>query len=160
MSEFTYFAKDPATGLVKIGRSQNPSRRVIAMKEKPELFAVVRKEQLSEESAHAIFSDCRKHGEWFAIAPNAVLISLKLRGVEIMSESEVAEKSLRYSKLKNLVISDDHHARIKAIANSRGLTILQVVSALLDYSLKEAEAQLSAPVPPRIEEPQPEEAAA
>lgn len=61
--------------------------------------------------------------------------------------------------MKNLKISDYQHERIKKLSEELDLTVSEITDAILDYSLTKVEAgeaQLSAPVPPRIEEPQPE----
>ena len=61
--------------------------------------------------------------------------------------------------MKNLKIEDHQHERIKSLSENLSLTVAEVTDALLDYSLNKVEAgeaQLSAPIPPRIEEPQPE----
>lgn len=61
--------------------------------------------------------------------------------------------------MKNLKIEDHQHERIKNLSETLNLTVAEVTNALLEYSLNKVEAgeaQLSAPVPPRIEEPQPE----
>lgn len=65
--------------------------------------------------------------------------------------------------MKNLKITDFQHERIKSLSEKLELNVSEITDALLDYSLNKVEAgeaSLSAPVPPRIEEPQPEEAAA
>lgn len=65
--------------------------------------------------------------------------------------------------MKNLKIADHQHDRIKKLSETLALNVSEITDALLDYSLNKVEAgeaQLSAPVPPRIEEPQPEEVAA
>lgn len=65
--------------------------------------------------------------------------------------------------MKNLKIEDHQHERIKNLSETLNLAVAEVTNALLEYSLNKVEAgeaQLSAPVPPRIEEPQPEEAVA
>ena len=65
--------------------------------------------------------------------------------------------------MKNLKITDYQHERIKSLSEKLELNVSEITDALLDYSLNKVEAgeaQLSAPVPPRIEEPQPEEVAA
>lgn len=65
--------------------------------------------------------------------------------------------------MKNLKIADHQHERIKILSEKLELNVSEITDALLDYSLNKVEAgeaQLSAPVPPRIEEPQPEEVAA
>lgn len=65
--------------------------------------------------------------------------------------------------MKNLKIADRQHDRIKKLSETLALNVSEITDALLDYSLNKVEAgeaQLSAPVPPRIEEPQPEEVAA
>lgn len=61
--------------------------------------------------------------------------------------------------MKNLKIADHQHERIKILSEKLELNVSEVTDALLDYSLNKVEAgeaQLSKPVPPRIEEPQPE----
>ena len=66
--------------------------------------------------------------------------------------------------MKNLKITDYQHDRIKSGAEKQGLPVGSFSDAILDYALSKYEAgdvQMTAPVPPRIEEaqPQPEEAA-
>lgn len=61
--------------------------------------------------------------------------------------------------MKNLKIADHQHEQIKNLSKTLGLAVSEVTGALIDYGIRKVnsgEAQLSAPVPPRIEEPQPE----
>lgn len=65
--------------------------------------------------------------------------------------------------MKNLKITDYQHDRIKSGAEKEGLPVGSFSDAILDYALSKFEAgevKMAAPIPPRIEEAQPEEATA
>ena len=71
----TYLIKDTATNLIKIGRSENPRERLVALQcgsgSKLKLIHVF--DANIEKLLHCVFSKNRKHGEWFDLDFNDVI---------------------------------------------------------------------------------------
>lgn len=68
-----YFIESETTGLIKIGRSVNPSSRFNAIRtmspDKLVLLGSVPETVCSEAELHKRFAKHRKHGEWFEASP-------------------------------------------------------------------------------------------
>lgn len=68
-----YFIESETTGLIKIGRSVNPSSRFNAIRtmspDKLVLLGSVPEAVCSESELHKRFAKHRKHGEWFESSP-------------------------------------------------------------------------------------------
>ena len=76
-----YLIHDPFTGLYKIGRSDNPDRRMADLKEEATLGPAPKNYQLinawlceerMEYQLHKEFADRRRRGEWFELYPGDV----------------------------------------------------------------------------------------
>lgn len=65
-----YAIKDLETGLIKLGHSSDPSKRIATLQtgSAGELKLIRTFDKISEEALHAYFADKRIRGEWFEIA--------------------------------------------------------------------------------------------
>lgn len=68
-----YFAKNPASGLIKIGYTKNVSRRLsqlrVEFKARVSLLGLLQGDKIEEEKLHELFSSQRVTGEWFRECP-------------------------------------------------------------------------------------------
>lgn len=73
MAEFIYFARDTGCGLIKIGYSRKPAKRIAGLsyelKRPVRLLAVARGSRRTERHLHDLFIEDRYEGEWFFPSP-------------------------------------------------------------------------------------------
>jgi hypothetical protein len=76
-----YFAHHPGKGLIKIGYSKDPRRRIFDLrakhKERIELIAVMPGSRIIERFLHHKFHKLRMEGEWFSPSPELLKIADK-----------------------------------------------------------------------------------
>lgn len=86
---YVYFVHAKKTGLIKIGTSIQPSKRIAALKNgSPDhlrLIAIMPGGRTTEALIHERFENCRKRGEWFEAT--ADLISYILENAETVIEA-------------------------------------------------------------------------
>lgn len=75
---FVYFAQDDVTGLIKIGRSRNVTRRIAHLrwetKHPIRLLISTPGGSDAETALHDQFTSHRVHGEWFRSSPGMVAV--------------------------------------------------------------------------------------
>lgn len=73
LETYTYFIESAATGLIKIGRSVDPEKRLkelqTAAPDKLSILKTFPENLFSEASMHEKFAHLRRHGEWFEDSP-------------------------------------------------------------------------------------------
>ncbi len=88
MTRFTYFAWSDHMGLMKIGTTTRPAKRMVTLPGSPRLVALILSFELSESEALDAFSEHRKHGEWFDISEKDVGLYLMAEEIPTLDISE------------------------------------------------------------------------
>lgn len=88
MSRYTYFAWSDHLGLMKIGTTTRPAKRMVTLPGSPRLVALITSEELPECFALEDFAAARKHGEWFDISEADVASYLQDCQVETLDISK------------------------------------------------------------------------
>jgi len=92
-NNFVYFMKDPHTGLIKIGQSKNPEKRMKSIRTNhPGVTILATMEDHSlERELHDRFSHCRREGEWFEPSHALMLYIKGHSGRPDLPETEIQQ---------------------------------------------------------------------
>lgn len=127
-----YFVRDPVTTLVKIGYSMNVLTRVEGLRSKywKGLFVEFLRDgdRKEEKRIHAIFSEKRKHGEWFEWDDKME---------EFRQDGITPTKAIPESVNKNISMPRETFYKVETWAKEENRSISNAITALVNRALAE-----------------------
>jgi hypothetical protein len=134
---YTYFAWSESDGLMKIGRSYNPVRRMKELSSNPEIVAVVLASDVSEKDAHDQFALSRETGEWFKVSREDVLDFVISQGFEMISIERISS-AVKKSRKVLIEIEDTDGELLDALAKEQDRSRSAQARHMLLKAIKEA----------------------
>jgi len=133
MSYLTYFA-ETGDGLVKIGQSRNPSRRVKEIRPSVKMIGIVESAVLPEKKAHLLFRQYRSFGEFFRIETHELLQTLLAVGVTLSKPKKIMQKVL-------IELDDDDGDLLDRLAEEQDRSRSAQARRMLLRAIREATGQ-------------------
>lgn len=145
---YTYFAWSDSSGLMKIGQSVNPLRRMKELPGDPRVVAVIASSAISEADAHKEFAEFRRIGEWFDVTEAEVLEFISSNGFECITLERIAadqpERTRGSMTTVTLTVDDELLESAKVHCKEQGDRSL---SSLIREALAEKLARTTVPGP-------------